>query len=73
MAQRVQPARRRLETTRLSVEQIAVRTGMGTAATLRRHFGRTVGVPPEPYRRWFRARGEAGGAGPAGVPVAPRQ
>ncbi|MFH0245753.1 GlxA family transcriptional regulator [Streptomyces sp. HK10] len=56
LAQRVQLAQRLLETTRLSVEQIAVQTGMGTAATLRRHFGRTVGVPPESYRRWFRTR-----------------
>ncbi|MFP8885409.1 GlxA family transcriptional regulator [Streptomyces mangrovi] len=73
LAQRVQLAQRLLETTRLSVEQIAVRTGMGTAATLRRHFGRMVGVPPESYRRWFRTRGEGGGVRPVGVPVAPRQ
>jgi hypothetical protein len=28
---------------------------MGTATTLRRHFHRTVGVPPDTYRRTFRA------------------
>jgi AraC family transcriptional regulator, transcriptional activator FtrA len=27
---------------------------MGTATTLRRHFQRTVGVPPDAYRRTFR-------------------
>lgn len=29
-------------------------TGMGTATTLRRHFHRSVGVPPDTYRRTFR-------------------
>jgi AraC family transcriptional regulator, transcriptional activator FtrA len=28
---------------------------MGTATTLRRHFARTLGVPPDTYRRTFRA------------------
>ncbi|URN11026.1 hypothetical protein LUW77_00725 [Streptomyces radiopugnans] len=75
MAQRVQPARRRLETTRPSVERIAVRTGMGTAATLRLSTSAAPhgGGPPESRRRWFRARGEAGGVRPAGVPAAPGQ
>jgi transcriptional regulator GlxA family with amidase domain len=61
LAQRVQLAQRLLETTNLSVEQIATQTGMGTAATLRRHFGRTTGVPPDTYRRWFRRRAESRG------------
>jgi transcriptional regulator GlxA family with amidase domain len=39
-----------------SVDTIAAATGMGTATTLRRHFNRTVGVPPDTYRRTFRAR-----------------
>jgi AraC-like DNA-binding protein len=34
--------------------QIAVRCGMGTATTLRRHFHRTVGVSPTAYRTAFR-------------------
>ena len=38
----------------LSVEQVASRTGMGTATTLRRHFSQRLGVPPETYRRTFR-------------------
>jgi transcriptional regulator GlxA family with amidase domain len=51
MARRAQEL---LETTDLSVEQVATRTGMGTATTLRRHFNDQVGVPPEAYRRTFR-------------------
>ena len=54
LAQRVRHAQELLETSALSVEQIAARTGMGTATTLRRHFSRQVGVPPETYRRTFR-------------------
>jgi len=53
LTQRVRRAQELLETTDLSVEQIAARTGMGTATTLRRHFSRQVGVPPETYRRTF--------------------
>ena len=53
LTQRVRRAQELLETSDLSVEQIAARTGMGTATTLRRHFSRQVGVPPEAYRRTF--------------------
>ncbi|MFD2348760.1 helix-turn-helix domain-containing protein [Nonomuraea ferruginea] len=56
-AQRVHRAQELLETTDAGVEQIAARTGMGTAATLRRHFTRAVGVSPDTYRRTFRAPG----------------
>jgi transcriptional regulator GlxA family with amidase domain len=42
-----------LETTRLSVEQIADRTGFGSAAGMRKHFLRAVGTAPNPYRRTF--------------------
>lgn len=45
-----------LETTDDSVDTIAAAAGMGTATTLRRHFNRTVGVPPDAYRRTFRSR-----------------
>ena len=45
-----------LETTDDGIDTIAAATGMGTATTLRRHFGRTVGVPPDTYRRTFRTR-----------------
>ncbi|MGW6685351.1 helix-turn-helix domain-containing protein [Streptomyces sp. NPDC054961] len=56
--QRINRARELLETTDHGIEHIATRTGMGTAATLRRHFHRALGVPPDAYRRTFRsARG----------------
>jgi AraC family transcriptional activator FtrA len=62
-AQRVRRAEELLESTDDSVEQVAARSGMGTAATLRRHFSRAAGVPPETYRRTFRlgAPGESAG------------
>lgn len=54
LTQRVNRAQELLETTDDSIEQIAAGTGMGTAATLRRHFNRHLGIPPEAYRRTFR-------------------
>ncbi|MBB5874083.1 transcriptional regulator GlxA family with amidase domain [Allocatelliglobosispora scoriae] len=54
LTQRVHRAQELLETTDDTIELIADRTGMGTAATLRRHFHRLLGVPPEAYRRTFR-------------------
>jgi transcriptional regulator GlxA family with amidase domain len=55
LTQRVHRARELLETTDDGIELIAAHTGMGTAATLRRHFARAVGVPPDTYRRTFRS------------------
>ncbi len=55
LAQRVHRAQELLEISDKSVEHIAGLTGMGTAATLRRHFARTLGVPPDTYRRTFRS------------------
>lgn len=52
--QRIARAQELLERTDASIEQIAVGCGMGTAATLRRHFHRTVGVTPTAYRASFR-------------------
>jgi AraC family transcriptional activator FtrA len=52
--ERVRRAQELLETSDLSVEQVASRTGLGTATTLRRHFNHQLGVPPETYRRTFR-------------------
>ena len=52
--QRIRRAQELLETTNDSVEAVAAAVGMGTGTTLRRHFNRTVGVPPEAYRRTFR-------------------
>jgi transcriptional regulator GlxA family with amidase domain len=51
--QRVLLARRMLESTTASVEQVATRCGLGTAAILRHHFTRVVGTSPQAYRRSF--------------------
>jgi transcriptional regulator GlxA family with amidase domain len=51
--QRVLHARTLLEQTKLGIEQIASEAGFGTAALLRHHFRRVVGVPPQDYRRTF--------------------
>lgn len=56
LTQRIRHAQELLETTDDTVDGIAEATGMGTATTLRRHFHRTVGVPPDTYRRTFRSR-----------------
>lgn len=56
LTQRIRHAQELLETTDDTVDTVATATGMGTATTLRRHFHRTVGVPPDAYRRTFRAR-----------------
>ena len=51
--QRVLHARTLLEETQLGVEEIARECGFGTAALLRHHFHRVVGVSPHDYRRTF--------------------
>ncbi|OLF17789.1 helix-turn-helix domain-containing protein [Actinophytocola xanthii] len=51
--QRVLHARQLLEETRLSVEEIADQCGFSSAALLRHHFNRVVGVAPKDYRRTF--------------------
>ncbi|MFI6471047.1 helix-turn-helix domain-containing protein [Streptomyces sp. NPDC050516] len=56
LSQRVRLAQELLESGDDSVEHIAARTGMGTSATLRRHFARVTGLPPEAYRRTFGMR-----------------
>jgi transcriptional regulator GlxA family with amidase domain len=43
-----------LETGSLPIDEIARRCGFGSAASLRGHFVRTRGVPPQAYRRTFR-------------------
>jgi transcriptional regulator GlxA family with amidase domain len=53
--QRVRRAQELLENTDNSIDAIAQAAGMGTATTLRRHFHRTLGVPPDAYRRTFRS------------------
>ncbi|MEU4465951.1 helix-turn-helix domain-containing protein [Streptomyces sp. NPDC024017] len=56
LTQRIRHAQELLEKSDDSVDTIAAATGMGTATTLRRHFNRTLGVPPDAYRRTFRSR-----------------
>ncbi len=54
--QRILHARRLLESTDLSVEDIAARVGFGSATLLRHHFGSMVGLSPVTYRRRFAGR-----------------
>jgi transcriptional regulator GlxA family with amidase domain len=51
---RVEAARRLLETTARSVDDIASVCGFGTSETMRRAFVRSVRVPPTEYRRRFK-------------------
>jgi len=51
--QRIHRARELLERSDLSIESVAARSGFGSAALLRHHFTRQVGVPPGDYRRTF--------------------
>ena len=51
--QRVDLARRLIETTSLDFEAIAVRSGLGTAASLRIHMRQRLGVTPSAYRQRF--------------------
>jgi transcriptional regulator GlxA family with amidase domain len=52
---RVEVARRLLETTGLSVDEVAATAGFGTPETLRRAFARRVGASPTEYRDRFRS------------------
>jgi transcriptional regulator GlxA family with amidase domain len=51
LAARVRRAQLLLETTSLSVEQVAIEAGFGSAVTLRDRFARSVGTTPTAYRR----------------------
>lgn len=53
--QRVERARHLLESTDLSMDQVARDAGFGTATSLRQHLQATLGVPPTVYRRTFRS------------------
>jgi transcriptional regulator GlxA family with amidase domain len=61
IGQRVLEARRLLEATPLPVEDVAARSGFGSAASLRQHLRRHAATTPTAYRRAFRG----------GVSVAP--
>ncbi|MGO1317840.1 MAG: helix-turn-helix domain-containing protein [Cellulomonadaceae bacterium] len=54
VGQRVLRAQHLLEETDLDVEAVAHACGFGSAALLRHHFGRVVGVAPLDYRTTFR-------------------
>ncbi|OZM78581.1 helix-turn-helix domain-containing protein [Pseudonocardia sp. MH-G8] len=57
---RVDTARRMLETTGLTVEEIADAAGFGSATLLRKHLHAAVGVSPGSYRRTFTVPAGAG-------------
>jgi transcriptional regulator GlxA family with amidase domain len=50
---RVRCAQRLLETTGLSVEEVAAEAGFGSATVLRERFGQLLGTSPIAYRRAF--------------------
>ncbi|MFZ3469634.1 GlxA family transcriptional regulator [Streptomyces sp. 4.24] len=54
--QRLHRAREILETTSLPVDQVAVRSGLGTADSLRTHLVRSTGLTPTAYRATARVR-----------------
>ncbi|HET7053140.1 MAG TPA: helix-turn-helix domain-containing protein [Solirubrobacterales bacterium] len=53
--QRILHARRLLESSDSSIEEVASRCGFGSAASLRDHFKRRTGTSPIAYRRTFSA------------------
>jgi transcriptional regulator GlxA family with amidase domain len=55
LSQRVGLAQRLLEATDVGVEEVAARSGFGTASALRLQFGRRLGTSPVAYRRAFRS------------------
>ena len=52
-AARVRRAQQLLETTSLSVEEVGLHSGFGSASVLRGHFAGIVGTSPASYRRNF--------------------
>ncbi|MFP5218169.1 MAG: GlxA family transcriptional regulator [Actinomycetes bacterium] len=54
LAQRLQRAQHLLETSDLSVDEVAQRCGFGAATTLRGHFASRFGTSPQAYRKTFR-------------------
>lgn len=57
--ERVRHAQWLLETTDAPVESVAAQAGFDSAAGLRQHFGRTVGISPRVYRSTFHGRAAA--------------
>ncbi|WP_371480653.1 GlxA family transcriptional regulator [Kitasatospora sp. NBC_00315] len=56
IVQRLELARRLLESSDLPVDQVAERAGLGSASSLRQHLAAAIGVSPAAYRRTFQAR-----------------
>jgi AraC family transcriptional activator FtrA len=54
LGRRVLEARRLLEESDLPIEEVGLRCGFGTAASLRDHFRRATSTTPTAYRRAFR-------------------
>ncbi|GAS97492.1 uncharacterized protein RMCC_4458 [Mycolicibacterium canariasense] len=50
---RIDRARRLLESTHLPMDRIAEQSGFATQASLRYHFVRSVGIPPQTYRTTY--------------------
>lgn len=59
LAERLIRARELLETTLHSIEDVALASGFGSAATLRHHFKARLGTSPAAYRGQFRRAPEA--------------
>ncbi len=57
-AARIREARHLLEVTDLSVEDVAARSGLGSAANLRVHLARDAGTTPTAYRATYQGRGQ---------------
>ena len=55
LQQRILHARRLLEGSDMPVEEVAIRCGFGSAASLRGHFRRQTGTTPTAYRNTFAA------------------
>ncbi|WP_433393673.1 transcriptional regulator FtrA [Micromonospora sp. KLBMP9576] len=64
IGQRIQASLPLLETTGLSIDEIAAATGFETAVTYRHHFLRAMRTSPSAYRRAFRSPAPAGAAAP---------
>jgi transcriptional regulator GlxA family with amidase domain len=63
LGQRLARAQHLLEVTDLPVDEVARRSGLGAATTLRHHFSLRFGTSPQAYRRTFQGRSVTAEAG----------
>jgi transcriptional regulator GlxA family with amidase domain len=63
LGQRLARAQHLLEVSELPVDEVARRSGLGAATTLRHHFGLRFGTSPQAYRRTFQGRTPTAEAG----------